>query len=201
MTLSNSLCKCGCGGFTNLAARTHSRYGHVKGQPQDYIRFHGNKNKRNHTIIARLVKKVVIQENGCHVWTGACAGNGYGTMSIERKNKYVHRLMWELKVGPIPDGMCVCHKCDTPPCVNVEHLFLGTNKDNTQDMVAKGRSPKRNHLGTRNPKHKLTEEQVIQIRDFIDYKIPSKEVAAIYGVSRVTIESIRSGKTWSHLWP
>lgn len=70
----------------------------------------------------------------CWVWT-ACAIKGYGYIS----RTLAHRVSWEIHNSPIPEGLCVLHKCDNPPCVNPEHLFLGTKKDNILDAVAKGR--------------------------------------------------------------
>ena len=72
------------------------------------------------------------------MWTGATA-NGYGQRSVGGKTQYVHRLAWEEVHGPIPEGMRVLHHCDNPPCYEITHLFLGTSKVNTEDMIAKGR--------------------------------------------------------------
>ena len=75
----------------------------------------------------------------CIEWTGARFTNGYGARKIKGKQYRVHRLEWERVHGPIPEGLCVLHRCDNPPCYNVDHLFLGTVLDNTRDMIAKGR--------------------------------------------------------------
>jgi hypothetical protein len=75
----------------------------------------------------------------CIEWTGARFRNGYGAKKVKGKMRRVHRLEWELKRGPIPEGICVLHRCDNPSCYNIDHLFLGTVQDNVDDMVAKGR--------------------------------------------------------------
>jgi len=76
---------------------------------------------------------------GCWPWVAGKSGCGYGTLGVNWTDQYVHRLSYEMNFGPIPDGMCVCHHCDNPPCVNPLHLFLGTVGDNVRDMVQKGR--------------------------------------------------------------
>lgn len=81
----------------------------------------------------------VEDANGCHIWQRSKTRHGYGTMTTEGYGWVAHRVAWTIKRGPIPKGMKVLHKCDNPSCVNPEHLFLGTSKDNTADMMAKGR--------------------------------------------------------------
>lgn len=80
--------------------------------------------------------------SGCWLWTGRYARNGYGTYGGGRSGERIsaHRLAWQEANGPVPDGLQVLHRCDVRGCVNVDHLFLGTAKDNTRDMMAKGRA-------------------------------------------------------------
>lgn len=77
--------------------------------------------------------------DGCWIWIGARFSNGYGHIGINKKSCLAHRVAWELERGPIPDGLVLRHKCDTPACVRVSHLLLGTHSDNSQDMVNRNR--------------------------------------------------------------
>jgi hypothetical protein len=92
---------------------------------------------------ARFYAKVVVNgTSGCHHWQGCLQSRGYGQVRIDGVIYYAHRLGWELTRGFIPEGLNVLHKCDNPKCVNPEHLFLGTQKDNIRDMMAKRRHPR-----------------------------------------------------------
>jgi|ERR1035437_282116 hypothetical protein len=129
---------------------------------------------------------------GCWIWTACKNTDGYGKMD----NKLAHRISWIIHNGPIPEGMNVCHHCDNPPCVNPTHLFLGTYKDNTQDMVEKSRGGK--SKGIDRPDNKLTEKQVREIKFG---KTPKNQIECgkLYNISGPTIWSIRNGKKWKHI--
>lgn len=133
---------------------------------------------------------------GCWQWLSYIDPRGYGRLNYGGRPMLASRVSYLIHYGEIPEGMGVCHKCDNPPCTNPEHLFLGTPADNTADMHAKGRARKRGMKGTEHPLSKLTEADVREIR-----KSPEK-IAALalrFNVSRATVHSIVTGKTWTHI--
>ena len=99
--------------------------------------------KREQLLIRNDFRELIVEENtvGCHIVTSHTSLAGYGYPRITRNGKthYVHRYVWQMWEGPIPEELCVLHKCDTPLCANIEHLFLGTRADNMYDCIDKGR--------------------------------------------------------------
>ncbi len=111
-------------------------------------------------VVAGLERESILAPNGCRVWQGVTGTNGYGQVRIDGVVRLPHRVAWHLASGPIPRGLFVCHRCDNPPCINVDHLFLGTHAENMRDMVSKGRSTR----GGRNGNAKLDGDSVALIR-------------------------------------
>jgi hypothetical protein len=128
---------------------------------------------------------------GCRLWTGSVNRKGYGQISNQRP-VLAHRVSWELYIGPIPNGLCVLHKCDIPSCVNHRHLFLGTQQDNSDDCCKK----KRQLFGEQKPGAKLSDAAVIAIRQ--DSRT-QREIAKSFGVSQSAIAQSKIGKTWKHV--
>lgn len=134
----------------------------------------------------------------CHVWTAAKLRTGYGVFSLEGRPQRAHRIAWQLVHGPIPKGLHVCHHCDNPPCVNVRHLFLGTDKDNSDDRAMKGRS--RPLKGSRAPSAKLKETDIPRIRALYQTgEFSHRSLAKMFGVSHMAIGDVLRHKQWGHV--
>lgn len=136
----------------------------------------------------------VQKTDGCWLWTGYITLKGYGEMT--RKHIRVHRFSWELVNGKIPGGLNVLHKCDNTICVRPDHLFLGTHADNVHDMMKKGRSKPGKTFGEENPRHKLTLQQVKEIKEALDKGANVISLAKQYGVHRNHIYGIKKGRVW-----
>jgi HNH endonuclease len=139
--------------------------------------------------------KKVHKTNTCWVWTASTVGHGYGQISWSSAGDMIkaHRASYILHFGPIPEDLCVCHKCDNPSCVNPTHLFLGTANDNIKDRQQKNRGAKKEQMGAA----KLTQEKVIEIRKkYIPRVYSTTMLAKEYNVSQHTIFSIINNKTW-----
>lgn len=139
----------------------------------------------------------------CWPWLAAQAGKGYGWIGGGRERGhqglYAHRVAWELAYGPIPEGLCVCHTCDNPACVNPAHLWLGTVQDNSDDMVAKGRVPSYAHrIGEAAHNVKLTEAQVREIRSLVPGHTYA-ELGQRFDVHWSTIGDVVRHRSWAHI--
>ena len=153
---------------------------------------------------ADLIRRTEATSSGCMEWTGARSPGKYpyGRVAFRGKNGRTHRVIWELANGPIPPAMDVCHRCDNPPCINVEHLFIGTRSENALDAVAKGRLHGGNGLfGEQHPLAKLTEEAVLEARRLHARGHSFRSLAFRYGVCRAAITDAIRGDHWAHLGP
>lgn len=134
--------------------------------------------------------------SGCWIWTGSFFRNGgfpRGKLRYRGGTFMAHRISYEACKGDIPEGGYVCHRCDVTLCVNPDHLWLGNAKSNMDDMAAKGRKVCAPMGGELNPNRKLSWADVRQIRES---GLPAKELAAVYPVSRSTLNSIIAGSSW-----
>lgn len=148
------------------------------------------------TPLAIEKRSIRQPDSDCWLWHPRDGKEGYGQVRIDGANVLAHRASWLASFGPIPDNMLVCHKCDTPRCVNPNHLFLGTHADNSADCAAKGRLyiqlKGRDFAFTRLKRYKkLTDSQVKAI---YESTASLKGLAAKYKVSVSTISLIRNGK-------
>ncbi|SRR6266581_69653 len=159
--------------------------------------------------IARFFSHIAIQENGCWLWTGSTRTNGggqkYGRTWDKGRGISAHRKSYQLAFGSIPTGLHILHKCDTPLCVNPQHLFAGTPKDNMQDCKEKGRladpgghffDGHRGKSGSANSQAKLTEAQVKEIRQLYAQGVGQHALAAQYHTTNTNISLIVLRRTW-----
>lgn len=135
----------------------------------------------------------VDKSGDCWEWTAAKRPKGYGVLKMGGKCVSAHRLSWTLANGPIEEGLCVLHQCDNRGCVNPDHLFLGTQKDNMHDMAQK----KRSTWGVTHPNARLHPYDVIQIRSCDT--LTQLELADLYEVSKALISRIKLNQLWSNV--
>jgi len=168
----------------------------------------------------RLLEK--IKKNGdCWEWQGFIAKmpSGYGYVTYEGKSKLVHRVSYIVFKGEIPKGKLVCHTCDNRRCINPDHLWLGTHKDNAQDAFKKGRlKPVWGRKKTQEEKDKiqknrkipdqkgikqwkaiLNNEKVIEIRKLLSEKMKYREISEKFGIAIRSIADIKFRRTWKHI--
>lgn len=195
-------CHCGCGQKTSITRQDYPEFGTTKGDPYHYATGHRRGSRMRENALDRFMQRIDRSggDESCWEWTAGKSSRGYGTITVGGVNLGAHRFAFENFVGPIPDGMYVCHKCDNPACCNPSHLFLGTALDNNRDRNSKGRANRA--VGERARHALLTSEEVLEIRRTYrqgssDFNQPA--LALRFGVSQSTISDIVLGKKWKHL--
>lgn len=151
--------------------------------------------KESETIAAHVDTK-------CLIWQGSKEPTAfpYGVIAIERKTYRVHRLLYKLTYGEIPRNLYVLHRCDVPSCCNIDHLFTGTSKDNTADMLTKGRSPRIGlRVGEKNPNSSIDKRLAILI--LAQYANGERicDIATEHNITKKIVQDLVLGNTWTHL--
>ena len=148
----------------------------------------------------RIKFRKILNENSLYnakgelLWVGKSVSKGYGKFSAEGKSYLAHRVSWELMFGEIPKGICVLHRNDNPPDINPFNLFLGSRADNHRDAVRKGRHARGMMLAK-----KLTDRDILEIRDDYENGKTIIKIAQEKDVSKMTISKIINFKMWTYI--
>lgn len=153
--------------------------------------------KHKNSLLDGFNKFVIKNKDGCWGWSGCAPKNpGYGQFRFGMKRERAHRASWKIHFGEIPTGKHVLHKCDNRICSRPDHLFLGTHKDNIQDMLNKDRHPTMGKHGEANHQSKLDISAVKRIKELLTTGITQNEIAKMFDVKAMAISNIKNDKTW-----
>lgn len=153
---------------------------------------------RDISLKDRILRSIVVDDNGCWIWQERLNSDGYGIMSILSRQRPVHRVVYKEWVGDIPEGKEVCHTCDVRNCCNPEHLFVATHLENVRDMIRKGR--KFSTKGSNNPNAILDENDVNDIFMRLLKMEPVDSIADFFGVAPRVVHNIKNLKAWLHVF-
>jgi|SRR6188508_111364 len=187
------LCLCDCGKnkiikTSNLVCKKTTSCGCLRAvNSQDY----------QEKLKEKLLKNIKIDGNGCWIWQKSKHRQGYGNFCCNRKVLLAHRVSWTIFKGNLDLEILVCHTCDNPPCCNPEHLFLGTDKDNSIDAFSKGRIKR--HKGENHARSKFKNEDIENIRSLKREGKTQKEISEMYSVTISAIKHILKKRTWIHI--
>lgn len=146
--------------------------------------------------IELFLKRVDKVCGPCWIWKTGKDKDGYGFFNLRKKTYKAHRWSYEKFIGPIHSGMCICHKCDNPSCVNPDHLFAGTTQENTADKVKK----RRQAMGGAHGMSKITEDIVVEIIEMNNTgSFLQTDIAAKFGITNQQVNNILSGRSWKHI--
>lgn len=144
--------------------------------------------------ITRIFMKTEVTDT-CWLYKGAINSWGYGSIRIDGKTLHVHRFLYETFFGPLGKNQLCCHTCDVPNCINPAHIFIGSSKDNSDDMRRKNRAA----IGSKQGKSKLKEDDIIKIFLLRKEGTLQKEIAKLFGVTPSIINLILNRKIWKHV--
>lgn len=154
-------------------------------------------------VTKRFSESFIPEPNsGCWLWTGWTGRRGYGAFHLHGRGQMISsRAAWTILRGEIPDGLWVLHRCNTPACVNPDHLYLGDVRDNVRDMIAAGRqSRKPTIFGEAHYRAKLSEQNVFEIRSlYRSGSATQRELAALFGISKTSVSGVINGRSWRHI--
>ena len=153
-------------------------------------------NKAKRDVVRFSQKHKLNAKTGCWEWTAGLGVQGYGRFKQGGKTRLAHRVSYALHVAHIPEAALVLHKCDNRICVNPDHLFIGTQKDNQQDMRRKGR-----HVhGERSPNAKLSDKDVLRMYDLHDSGVGTIRLAKMFNITKNLAWLVVTGRVWVHLY-
>ena len=188
-------CACGCGTLIPSRDKSRKKRTYVNGH---FWRGRSRAGQRTPVPAPERFWKHVQKTDECWVWIGGCHADGYGSFGASRGHAIrAHQYSWQLHNGPVPDGLCVLHICDNPPCVRPDQLFLGTKLDNARDREAKGRG--RQPKGEAHHNAKLTQEAVLAIRARRAQGEFCRIIAADYNVTTGLVSQIARREAWKHV--
>jgi hypothetical protein len=154
------------------------------------------KTRRKRKTIERFMEKVLIPDKGCWIWNAFKNKEGYGLFRYGNKIALAHRISYEIFDRKPASSELVCHHCDNPSCVNPKHLFLGTDRTNSDDKIRK----KRHLFGSKFPQSKIDESTAIKIRkEYFVKNMTTRELSKKYGIAHSGISNVITYKNWRHI--
>lgn len=184
-----------CGNPHNAKGFCNTHYGRLRRGGNPHI-----KSQIEKTPTERFFESFEkLSTTDCWEWTSYKANFGYGKLRANGREVRAHRFSYEYFVGPIPNGLCVLHKCDNPPCVNPKHLYIGTKRDNARDMIERGRAYQPPTQGEYNSQAKLHDGDIHVIRYLVECGLKQTHVANFLGISKHQVNSIVHKRSWAHV--